>query len=1039
MIRIVGASSFSCVSMEETGEYEDTEAPNVGNRSPSHSGGEAETLPSGFEGWEFWDEGEIEIEKRPLSKGIGEISGPQNGGRSILNAFLEEGRYDFDSCLEVLRTCVKGFATPIRSGLEGDKAYGVLGLYCQGGLKGVTRFARKNDLLTRYLNGFVGQHYPNGSWVTLYLSSNTDMMVHRDSRNLQDRPSWIVALGDFQGGGLWVGSGSDQGPVLKRLPDGRLAAGLVLDIHNNPQTFDSCKWHETQAWLGNDRWVLVAYTPKGFEGAIEGCKPELESLGFPVDSLREVGKGDHDSPKEFGPSIGKFNPDSVSLADEGKFKESWEVLFPVEVWDEGTHASRVELHQEAVDFCLRTLRDLQEAQAPTLAAKLAELVSIARSNCEYQEAVLEMMHPQPEREVSLRALSQDVPLSTCDPTPEEIFLQTRTIALDAARRELDKWRGPGEEEITALEQTTGAVIRVTTDQVEEWIRAGENVIQLPGKVALTRKAGAGRRRLRAVVCGNHLPSDALGLSKGDLFANGVEALTVRVALAYAATKEGWYGCVLDIKCAFLYAPARSPQQTGERVIVVHPPYFLVQLGLLQPCHRWRVGKALCGLQTSPRDWAVYRDGVLVALEISCDGVVLKLHQGVSDESLWFAKCPGGHVWAIAVVYVDDICLFGPQNVLEAIVKGIQEKWKTSSPCWTSSGHPVSLCGVELVQTTRGWRLSQLAYLSEILTRYNVNTTANVPLVRWDEPEPEDTTPEGVKEAQAITGALLWAVTRSRPDLMFAVAKMSQFCTKSPQRVVELGHQVLAYVKHTLDYGIDFLLHPGPAFGSHGQLATPRSPTVVELYSDRSHAPNGGRSTQCSMVLWLGACLLWECTRQSFTTLSSAESELVSLVHTVQVGESVQPIIEELLEQTTQLSLQGDNAASIRAFEPGSGGWRNRHLRMHAAAGRERVDAGSLIAQHISGEYQIADLGTKALGSSRIAFLLRLADVTRSDWSSVLSPGLTLVQRARLRRQLFKQEIVEAPILRMRFGGLPTWLQGPETELQGSRVQTWGSS
>ena len=608
---------------------------------------------------------------------------------------MEEGRYDFDSCLEVLRTCVKGFPTPIRSGLEGDKAYGVLGLYCQGGLKGITRFARKNDLLTRYLNGFVGQHYPNGSWITLYLSRNTDMMVHRDSRNLQDRPSWIVALGDFQGGGLWVGSGSDQGPVLKRLPDGRLAAGLVLDIHNNPQTFDSCKWHETQAWLGNDRWVLVAYTPKGFEGAIEGCKQELESLGFPVDSLCEVGKCDHDSPKEFGPSIGKFNPDSVPLADEGKSKESWEVLFPVEVWDEGTHASRVELHQEAVDFCLRTLRDLQEAQAPTLAAKLAELVSIARSNCEYQEAVLEMMQPQPEREVSLRALSQDVPLSTCDPTPEEIFLQTRTIALDAARRELDKWRGPGEEEITALEQTTGAVIRVTTDQVEEWIRAGENVIQLPGKVVLTRKAGVGRRRLRAVVCGNHLPSDALGLSKGDLFANGVEALTVRAVLAYVATKEGWYGCVLAR--AFLYAPARSAQQTGERVIMVRPPYFLVQLGLLQSCHRWRVVKALYGLQTSPRDWAVYRDGVLAALEISCEGVVLKLHQGVSDESLWFAKCPGGHVWAIAVVYVEDICLFGPQNVLEAIVKGIQDRWKTSSPCWTSSGHPVSFCGVELVQ------------------------------------------------------------------------------------------------------------------------------------------------------------------------------------------------------------------------------------------------------------------------------------------------------------------------------------------------------
>ena len=649
----------------------------------------------------------------------------------------------------------------------------------------------------------MGQHNPDGHWATLYLSKNTNMSVHRDARNVQDQPAWIVALGDFQGGGLWVSSGDDKGPVLKRLPDGRVASGQVLDIHNNPQTFDSGQWHETQAWVGNDRWVLVAYVPRGYEKASEGCREELVSLGFPLGLPSGDDKGEPGDQNEFGISSVKFNPESVPLADEGKFKEDWEVVFPCEIWDEGNHDQRVGMHQEAVDFCLRTLRDLQDAQSPEHAAKLAKGVIIARSICAYQEAVLELMQPLAEYECCLRTLKPEIPLTNTDPTPEEIFLQTRTISLEAARQELDNWRGPGEEEITALEKTTGAVVRVTTDEVEEWIRAGEHVIQLPGKCVLTRKAGIGRRRLRAVVCGNHLPSDALGLSKGDLFASGVEALTVRVVLAHVANQSGWCGCVLDIKCAFLYAPARSAQQHGERIIVVRPPYFLVQLGLLQPFHRWRVVKALYGLQTSPRDWAVYRDGVLMALEISCDGVTLRLHQGVSDESLWFAKCPGGHVYAIAVVYVGDIGLFGPYAILVSIVKCIQEKWKTSEPSWTSSGQPVGFCGVEVVQTPRGWRLTQRAYLSEILNRYNVTNTATVPLGKWDEPPLEDATTESVKEAQAVTGALLWAVTRSRPDLMFPVSKMSQYAVKSPRRVVELGAQVLAYVKHTLDYGIDF--------------------------------------------------------------------------------------------------------------------------------------------------------------------------------------------------------------------------------------------
>ena len=194
---------------------------------------------------------------------------------------------------------------------------------------------------------------------------------------------------------------------------------------------------------------------------------------------------------------------------------------------------------------------------------------------------------------------------------------------------------------------------------------------------------------------------------------------------------------------------------------------------------------------------------------------------------------------IAVVYVDDIGLFGPYKVLLSIVKCIQEKWKTSDPSWTTDGQSVGYCGVEIFQTPRGWRLCQLPHLTEILNRYNVTTIATAPMGKWEEPPAEDVTTESVKEAQAMTFALLWAVTRSRPDLMYPVSKMSQFAVKSPRRVIEIGTQVLAYVKHTLDYyGIDFAAQPGPVFGTHGQLAMPRSPAIIELYSDSFHSPDG---------------------------------------------------------------------------------------------------------------------------------------------------------------------------------------------------------
>ena len=160
-----------------------------------------------------WDS---EEEQRPLlGKGVKESSEVTVMPGEFLSACQAEGRYDFASCLKVLRECVNGFPRPRRPGLEGDRAYAILGLYSHGGMIGVTSFARKNPELTQYLNGFVERHFPGGNWTTLYLARNTIASIHKDSRNFKRLPAWIVALGSFQGGGLWVGSADGKGSILR--------------------------------------------------------------------------------------------------------------------------------------------------------------------------------------------------------------------------------------------------------------------------------------------------------------------------------------------------------------------------------------------------------------------------------------------------------------------------------------------------------------------------------------------------------------------------------------------------------------------------------------------------------------------------------------------------------------------------------------------------------------------------------------------------------------------------------------------------------
>lgn len=62
----------------------------------------------------------------------------------------------------------------------------------------------------------------------------------------------------------------------------------------------------------------------------------------------------------------------------------------------------------------------------------------------------------------------------------------------------------------------------------------------------------------------------------------------------------------------------------------------------------------------------------------------------------------------------------------------------------------------------------------------------------------------VKEAQKITGELLWLSGKTRPDIVWAVMKMSQWAVKRAKWTLELAEAVLSYVRSTIDFGLQCL-------------------------------------------------------------------------------------------------------------------------------------------------------------------------------------------------------------------------------------------
>ena len=887
-----------------------------------------------------------------LTSGIGRLEGQRSGYSSL------------DGCLQVVEEWGKT-KEEVPGNFESRELQVSFGLvYGPEGRLKVGCCAEPG--LTRYLNNVIARNCGSFVWTTLVLARNPEGLG--PFREMADErfPCCMFTLGRFQGGGIWAQSLTGEGPVVREVC-GSARVGHVFDAKTGPLILEPTQAFAVDPWMGGDLWLVKAFVTQGYQGCSETEKEGLLEYGFRFGAWSA--EWNSIGAQGFEVCLGNW-----SGKNNGGPEEEWEILYPHQVATPELVEAAVGWHESAMQRCrMLSLEALSETPGGSDLTAVLRDWKIAQGERDWLEVFLEYAQPIEEVSPVVKSLVSDIPIGESAPVAVEQLLQTRTVGLDEARREMDSWVEPAKDEIRALEVTTQAVERITSKEVELLIQKGTKVA---GKVVLTRKSGIGKRRLRAVCCGNFIPPSELNTTKAELYAGGIDALTVRVVLAFVSQFSSWCGCAVDVKTAFLNAPVRgsSPEDDGSTpVIIVKPPFFLTQLGLMEPTHRWRVKKALYGLQTSPRDWSEHRDKVLRGLVVREAGHAT-LHQSITDTSLWHVKSLDGSLIAVMIVYVDDIAAFGPQSVIAALIQSIKEYWTLSEPSWSLGGNQVMFCGMELVQHAWGWRISQVRYMTELLNRYGIEGTASSPMPKVEEPEVEDLPAGLVKEAQAITGAILWATTRSTPDLMFVTNCMSRWATKAPRRVKEWGLQALKYASSTIQLGLEFRCNPGPPFGVQDQLAAPRNHLTLEVYTDASHAPGGNRSIQSTVLLWRGCTVLWECSRQPFVTLSSAEAELVGVRHAVQISEGVAPVVEELLSEDLTTSILADNAAAISAFHPTGGNWRNRHLRMRAQTGRERIELGSLTVSYIPGELQVADIGTKPLGVARLLGLLELVNV-----------------------------------------------------------------
>ncbi|CAE7838747.1 RE1 [Symbiodinium sp. CCMP2592] len=493
--------------------------------------------------------------------------------------------------------------------------------------------------------------------------------------------------------------------------------------------------------------------------------------------------------------------------------------------------------------------------------------------------------PRVER-VEESAFTQDIEslLENLD-GPLEVVHQ---VSPSDVRKNLDRWKPSAQDEVSSLEKM-GAIVRHTGEAARRLLRQPEAEV---------------------------IPSKG-GVSEDILYASGAAAETLRMLLIHGGSKrrQCWS---TDIKCAFLLAPIPD---NVRKTYVLKPPAILIALGICSPDEYWEVKRAVYGFKESPKWWAQFRDSELQRANFLVPEGQATLRKTSSDENLWEMVLSDGTNVGYVLVYVDDILMVSSRLVAEAFHAWIKDRWECSDLEQATAHKALRFLGVDVYEAYDaegpcGFTLSQEGYIDESLVPIPKDWVKNAPEEEADYPT------SSLRDAQRITGELLWVSQRTR-DLRLSLV--------------------------------------------------PEGPEALSIYTDASFAPFSERSISGIVVLMNNKCVFWKSKRQTLVSLSTAECELIAAVEGVVLGQSVQALAADLWRQEIDKTLYVDNVAAITLAE-GGGSQRTRHLRVRACYLREMLEEGRLKVLHCPGDTQRADALTKALPAPRLGFLNDLLGV-----------------------------------------------------------------
>ena len=437
-----------------------------------------------------------------------------------------------------------------------------------------------------------------------------------------------------------------------------------------------------------------------------------------------------------------------------------------------------------------------------------------------------------------------------------------------------------------------------------------------------------------------------GVDYEDTFAPTVKFDTLRVFLAIAAMEDLELHQV-DVNNAF------TESFLKETIYMSPPPGVKVRPGCAL-----RVLRSLYGLKQAARDW---HDRCVTALS------ELGFAQCAADPCLLIHGSKG----IMLLLYVDDIAIASKSlSNIKWFKHDFQCVFKVKD-----LGEMKKILGIQITRNrkARTLRMDQTHYLHDVLERLNMrqdkHKATDLPMNGYDALRPAE--PEDVRinqhEYQQAIGSLMYAAIHTRPDIAFALNRLSQYLSDPAEHHGHALKKLMRYVRSTIDLGI--------TYGVSGSME-------LVGYSDSDYASD--RLDRKSILAYIymlgGGPVSWMSRKQKSVATSTTEAEYMALSTCAKEGLWISQVLKDMnltkylgishsrvdiLEKVTHQSvsptqLKGDNQASLMLVKDAHIHERSKHIDVAYHHIRDLHKKNQISVNFVPSQDMVADGLTKPL-------------------------------------------------------------------------------